>query len=252
MVKRLRLAGAAEETIRRFICEFGGDYWEEFYETLFGYEAKLIAREKWGRAIRGHERPEYAAWRDPIAAWLSRQYQRVRQRQGLPLEIQPATTQAVTMSAMGPAPAAAMRNEAATNVTPKSVGEAQQWLQAQRTAEVMTQHAEQIAQQAIKRREQMAASLPPPPAVPEVATPSSEDDGEAPELFPAGYLAPLRRTPQHHLRASPAVHHRRHPPDRVPGVAIRESRSVRRTGPGGPQQGRGRTGCAPPADPGTK
>ncbi|MDR3633927.1 MAG: protein kinase [Isosphaeraceae bacterium] len=66
MIRGLRLKGLDEETLRQFVCKYSGDAWEEFYEELFGYEAKLIARDKWGRSERGRPRPKFAAWRDPI------------------------------------------------------------------------------------------------------------------------------------------------------------------------------------------
>ena len=70
MLKEFRLRGQEEDAIRQFVCKFGGDRWEEFFEALFGYEAKLAARERWGRGTRGRPRPRYAAWRDPIVSWI--------------------------------------------------------------------------------------------------------------------------------------------------------------------------------------
>lgn len=68
MLKELRLRGQDEDALRQFVCKFGGERWEEFFEALFGYEAKLAAREQWGRGTRGRARPRFAPWREPIVA----------------------------------------------------------------------------------------------------------------------------------------------------------------------------------------
>ncbi len=50
MLRSLRLQGVAEESLRNFVAQYSGDGWEEFYEALFGYEAKLAARAARGRS----------------------------------------------------------------------------------------------------------------------------------------------------------------------------------------------------------
>lgn len=70
LFKRLRLLGIEEESLRQFACRYSGKHWEEFYEGLFGYEAKLAARERWGKRENGEPRPTYAAWRDPLVRAL--------------------------------------------------------------------------------------------------------------------------------------------------------------------------------------
>lgn len=70
MLRSMRLQGLEEDSLRQFVCKYSGDRWEEFYEALFGYEAKLEARERWGRGDRAKARPKFAVWRDPIAAWI--------------------------------------------------------------------------------------------------------------------------------------------------------------------------------------
>jgi hypothetical protein len=69
MLKGLRLRGISEEAIQKFVCQYAGDQWEEVFEELFGYEAKLAARAKWGAGPKG-PRPRFAAWRDPIVHWI--------------------------------------------------------------------------------------------------------------------------------------------------------------------------------------
>ena len=62
MLKRFRLAGMDEDAIRDFVARYSGASWEEFYEALFGYEAKMAMRPQ----IGGGEK--FASWRDsPIA-----------------------------------------------------------------------------------------------------------------------------------------------------------------------------------------
>jgi serine/threonine protein kinase len=68
--KQLRLRGMDEDQIRQFVCKFGGDNWEEFFEELFGYEEKLKARDWWVRGQRGRTRRTFGAWREPIVTWL--------------------------------------------------------------------------------------------------------------------------------------------------------------------------------------
>jgi hypothetical protein len=70
MLRSMRLRGLDEERLREFVCKYGGDRWEEFYEALFGYEAKLQARARWGELTPGRPREKNAAWRDPVVAWV--------------------------------------------------------------------------------------------------------------------------------------------------------------------------------------
>jgi serine/threonine protein kinase len=70
ILKDMRLRGFDENAIRKFICETSGEKWEEFYEAIFGYESKLDARNAWGKNQRGEPRSKFAAWRDPIIAWI--------------------------------------------------------------------------------------------------------------------------------------------------------------------------------------
>jgi hypothetical protein len=70
LLKTLRLNGLEEDALRQFVCRYSGEQWEEFYEALFGYEAKLQARARWGLVDRGTARPKFAAWRDPVVRWI--------------------------------------------------------------------------------------------------------------------------------------------------------------------------------------
>jgi len=70
MLRTLRLQGLDEDSLRQFVCKYSGAHWEELYEALFGYDAKLEARQRWGGGDRASSRPKFAMWRDPIATWL--------------------------------------------------------------------------------------------------------------------------------------------------------------------------------------
>ncbi|HEY2586967.1 MAG TPA: serine/threonine-protein kinase, partial [Tepidisphaeraceae bacterium] len=80
MLKELRLRGLDEHTIQQFVCKYSGRHWEEFFEDLFGYEAKLFARRAWGNAERTLARPQHAAWREPIITWIDRKVQTRQER----------------------------------------------------------------------------------------------------------------------------------------------------------------------------
>jgi serine/threonine protein kinase len=68
LCRALRGQGLSEDQLREFVCKYSGPYWEEFFEALFGYEAKLAARALRTGEIAGPWKP-HAAWRDPIVAW---------------------------------------------------------------------------------------------------------------------------------------------------------------------------------------
>ena len=70
ILRTLRLHGLDEDALRTFVCRYSGDHWEEFYEALFGYVAKIDARAQWGIGTGGRPKPRFAAWRDPIVRWI--------------------------------------------------------------------------------------------------------------------------------------------------------------------------------------
>ena len=77
LLKSLRLKGVDEAALHQFVAKYSGQHWEEFFEGLFGYEAKLAARKQWSQSDTGRDRPRFRAWRDwivrcidaRIAAW---------------------------------------------------------------------------------------------------------------------------------------------------------------------------------------
>jgi hypothetical protein len=70
LLRSLRLKGLPEDSLRQFVCHYSGQHWEEFYETLFGYESLVAARKLWSRPEGGKPRPTFGAWRDPIVQWI--------------------------------------------------------------------------------------------------------------------------------------------------------------------------------------
>jgi hypothetical protein len=75
LLRTLRWRGVPEESLRQFVCKSAGRHWEEFYETLFGYEALLAARRLWSLSESGEPRPKFAAWRDPLVEWIDARQQ---------------------------------------------------------------------------------------------------------------------------------------------------------------------------------
>ncbi len=66
LLRRMRLGGLNEEGLQLFAAKYAGRDWEEFFEALFGYEAKVALR---GLLLRGGSaglREKYAAWREPL------------------------------------------------------------------------------------------------------------------------------------------------------------------------------------------
>jgi len=72
LLRRLRMQGHPEEELRQFVAKFAGRDWEEFFEALFGYEAKIAARGVLSRGGSAGVREKYAAWREPLIALMDR------------------------------------------------------------------------------------------------------------------------------------------------------------------------------------
>jgi predicted Zn finger-like uncharacterized protein len=66
LIRLFRRQGIFEDSIRAFVARQSGQNWEEFYETLFGYEALRSAKARWSLGVGGKKRPRFARWRDPI------------------------------------------------------------------------------------------------------------------------------------------------------------------------------------------
>ena len=72
LLRRLRAQGLDEEELRLFVAKFAGRNWEEFFETLFGYEAKITARAILLRGGAAGVREKHASWREPLIAAMDR------------------------------------------------------------------------------------------------------------------------------------------------------------------------------------
>jgi serine/threonine protein kinase len=80
VLKEMRESGIGEPRVRRAVAEAGGRHWEGLYEALFGYEAKLDARQTYGVDEKGREKPRFAPWRDPILSWLNERLEQRRMK----------------------------------------------------------------------------------------------------------------------------------------------------------------------------
>jgi serine/threonine protein kinase len=72
LLRRMRLTGVDEEALRQFVARYAGRDWEEFFEALFGFEAKLTARAALLRSGHAGDRDRYANWREPVVEFIDR------------------------------------------------------------------------------------------------------------------------------------------------------------------------------------
>jgi serine/threonine protein kinase len=165
MLKGLRLRGLSEEALHEFVCKYSGDHWEELFEALFGYEAKLAARAQWGRGPRG-ARPRFAAWRDPLMRWIDN-YRRARQEAKERKHLQAIE---------------------AKNLQAQGVAEAEARQKAERVAAVMVHQASEI-----KKAEAEPAPPPPPTPVTPPAAPAPAAAVPEPTRAPAAEATPTAR-----------------------------------------------------------
>ncbi|MFK7820303.1 MAG: serine/threonine protein kinase, partial [Planctomycetaceae bacterium] len=80
MLRSMRLRGLQEEELRKFVARYSGDHWEEFYEALFGYRAKLNARQDIERGEVGRKRRRFRSWRDPLFNMVDSRLQECQDR----------------------------------------------------------------------------------------------------------------------------------------------------------------------------
>ncbi len=86
LLRNMRLHGLDERSLGAFICKYSGRDWEEFFEHLFGYPAKLKAR-AWLRGEAAQRRRRHGAWRDSIIFWIdARQKARKKTRERVQLQ----------------------------------------------------------------------------------------------------------------------------------------------------------------------
>jgi hypothetical protein len=117
MLKQMRLRGLDEDALRQFVCRYSGPRWEEFYEAMFGYEAKMQARRLWTAGARGQGRKKFAAWRDPLIVWID---DRMRERQESRERLYLANVEERKLKALGVEHARAKARRIADNVVTKA------------------------------------------------------------------------------------------------------------------------------------
>ena len=72
LLRRMRRRGVAEEDLRQFVAKAAGRNWEEFFEAVFGFEAKLAARAVLLRGGSAGVREKFAPWREPLVYLIDR------------------------------------------------------------------------------------------------------------------------------------------------------------------------------------
>ncbi len=83
LLRRMRSDGLDEDQLRLFVAKYAGRSWEELFEELFGYEAKLAARTQLLRGECSGQRERHAAWREPVFQlidWIEQSRRRERER----------------------------------------------------------------------------------------------------------------------------------------------------------------------------
>jgi serine/threonine protein kinase len=79
LLRRMRADGLDEDQVRLFVAKYAGRNWEELFEELFGFEAKLTARTHLRGECAGY-RECHAGWREPILHVINR-IEQSRQRE---------------------------------------------------------------------------------------------------------------------------------------------------------------------------
>jgi len=72
IARQLRAQAANEEELQHVVCAYAGNDWEELFEELFSFDAKLKARDWWERDQKCPARPRFAAWREPLIEAIDR------------------------------------------------------------------------------------------------------------------------------------------------------------------------------------
>jgi serine/threonine protein kinase/phage FluMu protein Com len=167
LLRAMRLQGLEEGAVRVFVCKYAGDDWEECYEALFGYEAKRRARQ-WLRGETARRRNKFAAWRDPVIAWIdARQQARKEARERKLLQ----AVEAKALEAAG-------------------VGAAEAKSRAARVADAMVQQAAEVKKEAAAPEAASEAAPPAKLALRQLV--ETAQNLEAPEKGAAPPASPLK------------------------------------------------------------
>lgn len=79
LLRGWRVKGLEEDSLQSFIAQHCGNHWEELYETMFGYEAKLARRQQFDQSIPSGNRAKFRAWREPLIRVLDRRLEADRE-----------------------------------------------------------------------------------------------------------------------------------------------------------------------------
>lgn len=70
LLRGWRLKGLDETSLRLFVAQHSGEDWEELYEALFGFDAKLEARNILSQLPSTPKLRRFRGWREPVVRWL--------------------------------------------------------------------------------------------------------------------------------------------------------------------------------------
>lgn len=71
LYQRLLLTGVNAEESKFFFAKYAGRLWEEYFEAIFGFEAKLATRSILLRGGSAGVREKFASWREPVVQLLN-------------------------------------------------------------------------------------------------------------------------------------------------------------------------------------
>lgn len=70
LLRGWRVKGLDESALRLFVAQHSGEDWEELYEALFGFDAKLDARKILTQLPSMPKLRRFRSWREPVVRWL--------------------------------------------------------------------------------------------------------------------------------------------------------------------------------------
>ncbi|MBX3418421.1 MAG: protein kinase [Pirellulaceae bacterium] len=80
LLQQTRLSGVSENALQLFVAKYAGNQWEEYFEALFGYQAKRRAREELSRVGAGSRKQIWRPWVDRLVDYLEKRVAAERQR----------------------------------------------------------------------------------------------------------------------------------------------------------------------------
>ncbi len=122
MLRDQRVSGVDEDMLRRFVAQYSGSNWEEYFEDLFGYDALQKAKIELVGNATGPRRKRFRPWRDALIARIDKRLAEQRKEQDVS-KLRTIEQKALVASGMPPAQAAAE----ADRVSQLLVHEAASW-----------------------------------------------------------------------------------------------------------------------------